>query len=131
MLPREGRRGPVPEWPLEVRVFPRNAAEQVRVAAREAELWAAIWATPHAVMWEPAGWFAEVAFYVRAVVVAEAGDVKAMTEMRQWSDRLGLNPAAMLRNRWKVATDEVTERRRAAPAPVASLRDRARRAEGS
>jgi hypothetical protein len=110
----------------------KDAAEQVRVAAREAELWAQIWRIPVAVMWEPAGWTTEVAFYVRALVVAEAGDVKSLAELRQWSDRLGLNPAAMLRNRWKVATDEVAAQRArpVAVVPVASLRDRARRAEG-
>ena len=44
----------------------------------------------------------EVALYCRYMAMAGAGDMKAAGEARQWSDRLGLNPAAMLRNRWKV-----------------------------
>jgi hypothetical protein len=32
-------------------------------------------------------------------------------EARQWSDRLGLNPLAMLRLRWTIVSDEVGEAR--------------------
>ena len=110
-LPAEGRKDDPPVWPL--------AAS----SERELEVWSAIWATPQAVAWSRLGWTHDVALYVRHLVLAEAGNSKAAGESRQWSDRLGLNPAAMLRNRWKVAADE-TQARREQRASGASVRDR-------
>ena len=40
--------------------------------------------------------------YVRLKILAECGDLEAGKEARQWSDRLGLNPLAMLRLRWEI-----------------------------
>ena len=60
------------------------------------------------------------------------GDVKAMTEARQCGDRLGLNPAAMLKNRWRVRADEVTEQREAKKAaPGAKARRRLKVADNA
>lgn len=95
-LPRSGRQGPLPEWPL-----------PVPMTAPEVDVWERIWRTPAAVAWESFGWQDDVAMYVRFLVLASAGDVKAASEARQWSDRLGLNPAAMLRNRWKIVDKPV------------------------
>lgn len=78
----------------------------------EAALWTDLWATPQAVEWERLGWTRDVAQYVRHKVLAELGDLDAAREARQWSDRLGLSPMAMLRLRWQVVPDEVGERRR-------------------
>ena len=47
-------------------------------------------------------------------------DLDHAKEARQWSDRLGLNPSAMLRNRWRIAPDQVTEARTAKVAPAVS-----------
>lgn len=77
----------------------------------EAAVWREVWKTPQAAQWEQLGWQREVAQYVRWRVLGELGDLDAAKEARQWSDRLGLTPLAMLRLRWAVATDEVTERR--------------------
>lgn len=96
-----------------------------RAAAMERELWSTLWSTPQAVAWDRLRWTREVALYARWQVLAELGDIEAGKEARQWSDRLGLNPAAMLRNRWRIAADEVTEARRAKPVKAApSARDR-------
>lgn len=85
---------------------------QLQSAERvEAELWAALWATPQAVAWERMNWTREVAQYVRWKARAEQGDLDAAKEARQLADRLGLNPLAMLRLRWEVADDEVAEQR--------------------
>jgi hypothetical protein len=103
------------------------------VAERESVLWLAVWATPQAVAWQRMGWTHEVALYVRLLVRAEWGDPRSMTEVRQWSDRLGLNPAAMARNRWRIVADQTAERRasRATPAPAGeSVRDRLRALDG-
>lgn len=77
----------------------------------EAALWTDLWRTPQAVEWERLGWLRDVAQYVRHKVLAELGDLDAAKEARQWSDRLGLTPLAMLRLRWRVAPDEVAEKR--------------------
>jgi hypothetical protein len=91
----------------------------------ELAVWGDLWRTPQAAVWARQGWTRDVAQYVRHKVLAELGSLKDGTEARQWSDRLGLNPAAMLRNRWRVAPDEVAARRApAAPAGGGSARDR-------
>ena len=133
-LPAEGRRGETPTWPLAAPEVDRDAdaaarraavARRRRDAAREVELWAELWATPQAVVWERMGWAVEVALYVRLVVQAErTAETKSLAEARMWSDRLGLNPAAMLRNRWRVVADEVAAVR--ATREQGSVRDRVR-----
>ena len=107
-LPSGGRSGLVPIWPLAA-VVPGE--DGVDPAGRELEVWERVWKSAQAVAWERNGSELEVALYVRHLVQAEAGDMKAASEARQWSDRLGLNPTAMLRLRWKIAVDEVSEKR--------------------
>lgn len=83
--------------------------EQMR--AVEHDLWAELWATPQAEMWEKLAWTREVAQYVRWKVRGEMGDLDAAKEARAWSDRLGLNPLAMLRLRFEIErTDEAAAR---------------------
>lgn len=97
--------------------------------ARDAEvaLWEDLWRTPVAVMWEEAHAQREVAQYVRWKVRAEQGDLKAATEARLLSDRLGLNPLALLRLRAEIERTEEAEdrgrRRRERPAPSSPRRD--------
>ncbi|EFQ84725.1 hypothetical protein HMPREF0063_10066 [Aeromicrobium marinum DSM 15272] len=127
-LPAKGRRGRVPRFPL----LPHKArAEQdvgddpdgskltvVRAEDlddRELQLWREAWKTPQAEAWEKFGWHHDVALYIRHLAAAELGDMKAASEMRQWSDRIGLNPVAMLRLRWRISVDELGARRAAAP----------------
>lgn len=81
--------------------------------ARDAEvaLWEQMWAMPQAVMWEEAHAGREVAQYVRWKIRAEQGDLKAASEARQWSDRLGLNPLALLRLRVEIEQAAAAEDR--------------------
>ena len=77
----------------------------------ETALWSDLWATPQAVIWEESHAHREVAQYVRWKVRAGEGDLKAASEARQLSDRLGLNPLALLRLRAEVEhVDEVENR---------------------
>jgi hypothetical protein len=76
------------------------------VAEREAALWAEIWTTPQAVMWERLKWTHEVAQYVRWRVIAERGAIAPAVEARQLADRLGLSPLALLRLRWEIVDEE-------------------------
>lgn len=77
----------------------------------EAALWGDLWATPQAVAWERLRWTRDVAQYVRWKILAEQGDLEASKESRLLSDRLGLNPLALLRLRWEISTDEVADAR--------------------
>lgn len=87
-----------------------------QAADAEEAMWVELWAMPQAVMWEEAHANREVAQYVRWKIRAEQGDLKAGVEARQLSDRLGLNPLALLRLRAEVeqvtrAEDENKRRR--------------------
>ncbi|MEU9400553.1 hypothetical protein [Streptomyces sp. NPDC048242] len=90
------------------------ARQEALVAGRQLEatqstegsMWEELWRTPQAVEWERLGWVREIAQYVRWKARAEAGDLDASKEARQLADRLGLNPLAMLRLRWRVASAE-------------------------
>lgn len=109
ILPAGGREGDAPEWPLS------------EPAARECELWETLWAKPQALMWERYGQELEVALYVRRLAEAEAPEsrVNLSTLVRQMADSLGLTTPGMRANRWRIAPDEVSERRQekaAAPA---------------
>lgn len=86
--------------------------EKMRVLRdTEMSLWAELWSTPQAEMWERLAWTREVAQYVRWKVKGEMGDLDAAKEARAWSDRLGLNPLAMLRLRFEIErTDEAVDR---------------------
>lgn len=102
----------------------RRLAEQRKL---EALLWRELWSTPQSVEWERLGWLRDVAQYVRHKVMGELGDLDSAKEARQWSDRLGLTPLAMLRLRWEVAHDEVAVRRETKPAETpTSARQRLR-----
>jgi hypothetical protein len=94
----------------------------------ETEMWTELWSTPQAQIWEDLAWAREVAQYVRWKVRGELGDIEAAKEARMWSDRLGLNPLAMLRLRWEIerteAAAEEGARRRSAPKPTSRKTDK-------
>jgi hypothetical protein len=100
-LPAGGRQGDTPYWPL---------AGQ---SNREAAVWAQLWQTPQAVMWEANHLEWEVAFFVRRLVQAEEHKSSSQnaTLVRQQMDSLGLSMSGMRSNRWKLSTDELGEQR--------------------
>jgi len=77
----------------------------------ETSLWADLWSTPQAVIWEESHAHREVAQYVRWKVRGEQGDLKAAAEARQLSDRLGLNPLALMRLRAEIEHVDAAEDR--------------------
>lgn len=102
-LPRAGRTGATPAWPL-------SEASDDEIA-----LWRELWRTPQAAAWEKLGWTRVVGRYARLCVAAEAHGAKITLagECRQMEDRLGLSPMAMLRLRWKIDEgDEVADARK-------------------
>lgn len=86
----------------------------------ETALWRELWRTPQAVVWEEAHAAREVAQYVRWKIRGEQGDLEAAKEARMLSDRLGLNPLALLRLRAEIERADEAEdrgkRRRQVPA---------------
>lgn len=129
-LPAGGYDGEIPEWPLvtnaasgekllndpegessrkskKIPIY-RDAA---RLDEREQHHWSLIWRSPQAAAWALNGWSHDVALYVRYLVLGEFGDLDSAKEARMWSDRLGLNPTAMLKNRWRVRPDETAAKR--------------------
>jgi hypothetical protein len=105
-LPAEGRTGTAPPWPLRPYVAQRGQ-DGAGVTASEAAHWAAAWATPQSVVWEQIGWTHDVALMCRMLALAEGGLMAAASEARQWSDRLGLNPPAMARYRWRIVEERL------------------------
>lgn len=127
-LPSKGRKGRAPKWPL---VPPGISVDGVRMVDdaaehRELQVWADLWKTPQATAWEQLGWTHNVALYVRCLVAAEFGNQKVLPEVRQWTDRLGLSPMAMLRLQWVIAEDEVAEKRSSKQAAAEPTGARAR-----
>ncbi|MEO3922698.1 hypothetical protein ABGB07_02265 [Micromonosporaceae bacterium B7E4] len=102
-------------------ILNRQLAEQKKL---EASLWRDLWKLPQAVQWGRLGWTRDVAQYVRHKVLAELGDLDSAREARQWSDRLGLSPMAMLRLRWAVVENEVAQKREEKQAAAPSARRR-------
>lgn len=115
LLPAAGRAGDPPPFPLP------------NPAGRELEVWAREWQRPQAVAWERLGLVDQVAMYVRRRVAAEVADspVNLGTLVRQLEDSLGISVPGMHSLRWRIAADEVAERRDARePVKRSSSRDR-------
>lgn len=94
-LPSTGRKGEPPPFPL------------LRPTKRELELWARLWATPQALMWEIGGQEVEVAMHVRTIRAAEDPKVKGPAAMRRLVlsqlDYLGLSQPGLARNHWIIS----------------------------
>ena len=64
-----------------------------------------------------------VARYAGLLDRAERGDRRAWPEVRQMEDRLGLNPAAILRLRWQIDDDRADQRHASRVASLQVYRD--------
>lgn len=102
-LPAEGRKGPLPKWPLS------------KMQAGELALWRDLWTRPQAVVWENQRLERIVARYCRLLVAAEepGAMVTLAVECRQLEDRLLLNPERLKRAFYEIAEDEVAKERAA------------------
>lgn len=112
-LPAEGYQGDIPNFPLPA------------LTAREAEVWQQAWRTPQAAAWSMEPWrWPTAAMWVRWSVRMEAPDASPAigTLMIRLADQIGMTPAGLKENGWKIAADEVAGRRqdkRAAAKPSA------------
>lgn len=138
-LPAEGFDGDAPAFPLPpVRVYDiwfdddgrhkvldEEATEGRR--EREAELWAWAWRTPQACAWSVGSWrWQTVALWVRTHAICESGDATAADKnsLHRFADQIGLTPAGMAFNGWKIAADQLAEKRAERPAPAVTTRSR-------
>lgn len=129
-LPAEGFAGPVPPWPLPRRsvfykdpeagrVFDDAATKQV--AEREVELWEWAWSTPQACAWSmpSESWrLHTIALWVRTFVLCESSHATAADKgsLHRFADQIGMTPAGLAENGWKIKVDDLAER--AAQRPV-------------
>ena len=115
-LPKSGRHGPVPDWPLS------------EPTSRESSLWEAQWGRPQALMWERNEQEVEVALFVRALVDAErqGAPVAARNLVKQLLESLGLSVPGLRQARWKIVdeTAAVVNPARSARKASGSARDR-------
>lgn len=104
-LPAEGYMGPIPAFPLP------------EVCEREQQVWDAAWRTPQAAAWSIEPWrHRTVGMWVRWSVRMEAADASAAlgNVVVRFADQIGLTPAGLKENGWKIAADAVAEKRQRA-----------------
>lgn len=129
-LPAEGYDGDVPPFPLpQIKVFDVYFEDKQRVKEfdadatvarydREVQLWAQTWRTPQGAAWAREPWrWQTVAMYVRTMVVCESGDATAADKnsVHRFADQIGMTPAGLKENGWRIAADEVAAKRSTAP----------------
>lgn len=97
-LPADGRKGPIPRWPLGS-TLPGEALSAI---------WRKMWQKPQAVMWEKLWMHEIVARYCILSMQVEMNGMDRPLEaaISALEDRLGLNPLAMQRLRWVVESEE-------------------------
>lgn len=94
-LPPTGFDGAAPEFPLPL------------ASDRELAMWAQVWTTPQACAWSSESWrWHVVAMYVRTFVLAEdteAPNASLLGQIHRFGDQIGLTPAGLKENGWKIA----------------------------
>lgn len=147
-LPAEGYAGEVPEYPLpRVPVYDiwfegKERHKELDLEAtehrfeRELELWAWAWRTPQAAAWAKEPWRGDsVAMWVRTRAICESGDATAADKnsLHRFADQIGLTPAGLAYNGWKIAADQLAEKRseKAPAASAPSARDRMKALRGA
>ena len=135
-LPAEGYDGQVPTFPLmrrrvmvweyeDKRRFQVLDTEATQaVADREAELWEWAWRTPQACAWSMPSerWrIHTIAMWVRTFVICEGDEATAADKgsLHRFADQLGLTTAGLAEMGWKVAVDQLAERRATTSPPTA------------
>lgn len=107
-LPPEGYDGEAPEFPLP------------DASGRELEVWGQAWSTPQACAWSLEPWrHRTVAMWVRWSVRMEAEDASAAlgNVVVRFADQIGLTPAGLKENGWKIAEAPKSAESGSDPAP--------------
>ena len=105
-LPAEGYAGEVPEFPL-----PRVPGSDLGLRRAEIEIWRDAWASPQACAWSMEPWRHRiVAQYCRVAAIVErdpAASAALIGQLHRFRDQLGLTPAGMRDNGWRIASEPV------------------------
>jgi hypothetical protein len=146
-LPAAGYDGEIPPFPLpavpvydvwfedkkRVKEFDEEATEARH--DRELVLWEWAWRTPQAAAWAKEPWRQNsVALWVRTAAICESGDATAADKnsLHRFADQIGLTPAGLAYNGWKIAADQLAEKRaEKAPTSAPSARDRMKALRGA
>lgn len=109
-----------PAWPI-------GSAADV-----ELNLWVRLWRKPQAFMWSQLQLEFEVAAYVRAFLESVEPEASAglKTAVLRMSAELGLSTVGMGQLRWKIATDELAERRDEVPQKASRTKNRLKAVNG-
>lgn len=141
-LPAEGRDGEAPEFPLSRRAVYRWEFEDKRkfqvfdaeateaIGDRERELWEWAWSTPQAAAWDLEPWrWPVVAMWVRTFVICESSEATAADKgaLHRFADQIGMTPAGLKENGWKIADSPHLEMVDEPVAAVTSIKDRLNR----
>lgn len=113
-LPAEGRPGPAPSLPNAPKWLEEHGGWPV--ATRQA--WKALWETPQATAWDQTGQSLYAWAQLHAAIEISGPQASRVGEKRQHEDRHGLNPAAMLKLRWRIVSAAPVEE----PAPASRSR---------
>ena len=121
-LPADGFPGPVPEFPIPM------LGDDQELREREVDLWFDAWRTPQACAWSMEPWRNRiVAQYCRISAVVELSpDATAalIGQVHRFRDQLGLTPAGLRENGWKIAEVPVKLEAVREEAPVQRRRSR-------
>lgn len=123
-LPAEGYRGPVPDFPLP------------GPTGRELEVWSQVWRTPQACAWSRPSeqWrTGTVAMWVRLRVRCEDPEASAslLGQLHRFADQIGMTTAGLAEMGWKVAVDDLAEKRSQREEPDEPAPQRERRLRSS
>ena len=123
-LPAEGYRGPAPDFPLP------------EPTERELEVWRWAWRTPQACAWSMPSeqWRTRtVAMWVRLSVVCEEPGASAshLAQLHRFADQIGLTTAGLAEMGWKVAVDEMADKREQREEQAEPVKQRERRLRSS
>jgi hypothetical protein len=123
-LPAEGYDGGAPEFPLPECTY------------NETSLWLWAWRQPQAAAWAKEPWrWPNVALWVRTFIKCAAEDAKAaeVNSLHRLADEIGMSTSGLRLNGWKIASDQLAEKRaEKAPTPAApSARDRMKALRGA
>ena len=102
LLPRNGFAGRAPRFPLP------------DPSPREKLMWRDLWKTPQAAMWDiERHRLPTIGHYCRLLVRCEDVEAPASlyAQLHRFADQLGLTPAGLKENGWRLAVDELAEKR--------------------
>lgn len=122
-LPAAGHDGDAPDFPLS------------NMTPDEETLWLWAWRQPQAAAWSREPWrWPTIALWVRTFVKCAAEDAKAaeVNSLHRLADEIGMTTAGLKLNGWKIAADQLAEKRAERdPAAGPSAKDRMRALRGA